>query len=77
MDIFKPLNIRLWALRQLTKAENREIESIEKQYTVNLNANAQPIRLSERLPFIEKSFAPNETLDRKHLILWYKNTATH
>ena len=22
---FKPLNIRLWALRQLTKAENREI----------------------------------------------------
>lgn len=35
---FKPLNIRLWALRQLTKAENREIESIEKQYTVDWDA---------------------------------------
>ena len=34
--------------------------------------NAQPIRLSERLPFIEKSFACDETLDQKQLILWYK-----
>jgi hypothetical protein len=34
--------------------------------------NAQPIRLSERLPFTEKSFACNETLDQKQLILWYK-----
>ena len=38
--------------------------------------NAQPIRLSERLPFTEKSFACDETLDQKQLILWYKNTAT-
>ena len=34
--------------------------------------NAQPIRLSERLPFTEKSFACDETLDQKQLILWYK-----
>ena len=34
--------------------------------------NAQPIRLSERLPFKEKSFACDETLDQKQLILWYK-----